>query len=383
MIGLKMIMNLRLMLLPKADVVIYDDVGAYYINQCIPDNNHVYVFKVRRRIIFVDLRLIPYIIYGLCQRFGKNNKYWMRASLRVIYEYAVLKIIKPKIITTFVDNSSRFNLLSRLLTSIRFMGVQNGYRATEIKEMSNYLCLTELFCFGRETKDNYLKYGCDVGRYHIIGSLKDGLYREQIQPITDGQRYDICFISQYRPSRFEESMPMLRENTENILNLLIRFSKEQGKTICIAGSCKPSEAKLEENYYRNAMEDALYDFICNDEYKYSSYSLIDRSEVSVTVNSTVGIESVGRGKKVLFCNLSDDKYYNLPSHIGKGLWVLDKRAKSYQVFSARLSHILDIRPDEWWTTVSENVEYLIHCSNDILPQESISYEMIKTLETKI
>ena len=174
-------MDFESKLLTKADVVIYDDVGAYYIKQCIPSTSHIYVFKVRHRIIFLDPKLIAYIIYGVWQRSWKKNTYWSRASLRIIYEYAVLRLVSPRIVTTFVDNSSRFNLLSRLLPGIRFMGIQNGYRATEIKDMAKYLCLTEFFCFGKETRDNYLKYGCDVGRYHIVGSLKDGLYRKQIR----------------------------------------------------------------------------------------------------------------------------------------------------------------------------------------------------------
>ena len=85
---------------------------------------------------------------------------------------------------------------------------------------------------------------------------------------------------------------------------------------------------------------------------------------------------------VLFGNFSDDEYYNLPSHLGNELWVLDNLSKNYQVFSARLLHLLEIGADEWWLAVSKYAEYLIHCS-DILPQEFIRQEMVKTLEAKV
>ena len=77
--GFRWIVEFRPILLAKADVVIYDDVGAYYIRQCIPSTIHIYVFKVRHRIIFLDPKLVPYIIYGVWQRSWKTNTYWSRA----------------------------------------------------------------------------------------------------------------------------------------------------------------------------------------------------------------------------------------------------------------------------------------------------------------
>ena len=176
-------MQLRFQKIPTVDILIYDRVGAHYIKQCMPNGAESTVLETRKRQVQIDYRILPYFVSGLWRKFKESNAFWARASVRVLYEYALLSVMNPKIVITFVDNSTRFNLLSRLYVQARFMGIQNGYRASEVKDMAKHLCLTELFCFGEETKANYRRYDCSIGKYHVIGSLKDGLYREHKQKV--------------------------------------------------------------------------------------------------------------------------------------------------------------------------------------------------------
>jgi hypothetical protein len=71
-----------------------------------------------------------------------------------------------------------------------------------------YKILVNRNCFGEETKQTYESAGCQIGRFIIGGSLKDGLYREKV--VTDTRmKYDFCWISQYKPQRFEKGMTNL------------------------------------------------------------------------------------------------------------------------------------------------------------------------------
>lgn len=357
--------------------MIYDEVGSSYISNCCPDDINPHILAVRKNILYVDLRLLPYIITAIWFRLSKNTDYWSRVSLRIIYEYAILSVIKPRIVISFVDNSVRFNLLSRVYCRARFIGIQNGYRASEVRDMAKNLCLTELYCFGEETKKNYSEYGCTIGQYHVIGSLKDSLYRTNSQ--VAAKQYDLCFVSQFRPARFNSTMPNLRDNTEILVKYMSRYCEQEGRSFVIAGSCKPDEYELEKDYYKELLASNNYLFVRNEEFNYSSYRLIDESEVTVTINSTIGLERFGGGQKVLFCNLTDDKYYDLPSGLDRGIWVLNEGYIDYMTFSDRISLILEIDNDSWWNDVEAKANYLMHFDKKVSAKEYISTEICKTL----
>ena len=81
-----------------------------------------------------------------------KSKYWQSIDFRLAAELAAIKFIQPKLVITFVDNSRRFNFLSRIYLKATFIGVQNGLRGIEVADMAEYLCQTNFFCFGEETK---------------------------------------------------------------------------------------------------------------------------------------------------------------------------------------------------------------------------------------
>ena len=135
----------------KTDVLIYDRVGSQFILRALGKSFRWGILDVRRTKInlhpFVLFRLLPIVI----QKLFSTHKIWRTLSLRVAFELAEIRTIKPKVVITFIDNSRRFSQLSRICSSATFIGVQNGLRGIEVADMAHYLCLTNLFCFGQDT----------------------------------------------------------------------------------------------------------------------------------------------------------------------------------------------------------------------------------------
>ncbi len=99
--------------LSKADVLIYDRVGAEYILQALSGRYSVSILDVRKRSInlypFFSFRVLKRLIRGL----SSSRSLLQVVGMRGICEFAAILYIDPKVVLTYIDNSTRFNLLSR------------------------------------------------------------------------------------------------------------------------------------------------------------------------------------------------------------------------------------------------------------------------------
>ena len=377
--------NINWRILRNADVLIYSHIGASYIKECLDRKWTSGIIDAKTRIVYIHPFVIIWTVYAYWKKkTSVNHRYWKRANFRILQEYALIKISKAKVVATFVDNSYRFNVLSRLFqeSGIRFYGIQNGIRGPEVSLAPDNYLLTNYFCFGNEVKDLYEKSHCQVDNYFIVGSLKDGIYRRR-QEIAVPQKYDICFLSQFREARFEHGssreMPGLRENTILLLDYIQRFCRENNLSWCIAGSCKPQELAKEYRWFLRRLSRKDVAFIPNDEVTFSTYQAIDSSRLTITISSTAGIEGLGRRNKVLFTNLTKDQYYDLPQGYNNGVWALNNGFQEFETFRNRLVTLLEMPDTIWWTKVKAYAHYAIHADPNEYPQDIIAREISRTL----
>ena len=94
----------------------------------------------------------------------------------------------------------------------------------ELPEVNGNMRVTNFYCFGVETIERYMEAGCGIDHYMVLGSLRNGLYR-QAYPNKPEKQYDLCFVSQYKPARFEESMPELQG--ESLISFLENPNEEE------------------------------------------------------------------------------------------------------------------------------------------------------------
>lgn len=341
----------------STDVVIYDRVGADFIRRCLDGIDSWQIMDVRDA-LYVHPRVLFLSIYFFVKRRRSEQEYLKIARPKSLNEKAVIRLIQPKVVITFGENSERFGILSRLCPTSLFLGVQNGLRGPRISDIDSRLYLTNCLCFGQDTVDKYEKSGQSIDAFHIIGSLKTGLFEIQ-ESGANNSKFDICFISQYRPARFERSLPLLRKITEITLNYITRYSKEREKKFCIAGSCKENNFVAEYKLYKGMAGIDKIMFFPNDDNGLSSYKLIERSQISITNHSTVGFEALSRGKKILFFNPTDDEYFDVPQRGNHEIWRLAGAGIGYAEFAERLDKIFDVEDIAWRELSREYASYFV------------------------
>ena len=366
---------------PKlVDVLIYDSVGSENIKASLGNRTKWGIIEVRDIEINVHPIMFPNVISVVLRlmflKLRQNEKF----ELRIALELALIKARRAKLVITNIDNSRRFSALSRIYGEAKFLAVQNAFRTDEIDDVAKYLCVTNFFCFGKETIDRYVKAGCSIDQYTVLGSLRNGLYRRAF-PGKREKKYDLCFVSQYKQARFQVSMPELKQTSIRLLEFSERYCLENDRKLVIAGNAKDKRFPYEFQYFLENLTNRNIQFKPNNQHSFSSYRTIDESEVTVVINSTIGYESMARGQKVLFCNFSENPYYDVPGRYRDGVWSLSGGDVNYGMFSKRLDELFQMTTEEWASLTREMAEYFVHEDSGRLPQDVLT-EQIGELLTK-
>ena len=223
------------------------------------------------------------------------------------YAREFIKAAKPKLIVTFIDNYPPYYLLKDEFPNIEVWLIQNGVRSDRgdlfglLKATSSSRTnqVDKMFVFGTAIGKKYLEY--ISGETVIHGSFKNNLVT-----ILPPKKNSVAYISTYRPSQrrsfvVPESRPELPITYEQIviqrekaILWLAKYCAENNLELTIVG--KDESPQREENYYRSLLKNHKFDFVARRQTS-SSYEAIDRSEYVVFTSSTLGYESLARGKR--------------------------------------------------------------------------------------
>jgi surface carbohydrate biosynthesis protein len=157
----------------------------------------------------------------------------------------------------------------------------------------------KLFVFGEAIGKKYLEY--ISGETVVHGSFKNNLVS-----ISPPKKNSVAYISTYRPGQkrsfiVPESQPELPIKYEQIISRreqvilwLAEYCAENNLELTVVG--KDEDPQREENYYQQLLKNYKFEFVARRQAS-SSYEAIDRSEFVVFTSSTLGYESLARGKR--------------------------------------------------------------------------------------
>jgi len=223
------------------------------------------------------------------------------------YAREFIKAAKPKLILTFIDNFPPYYLLKSEFPDIEVWLIQNGVRSDQgdlfgllkaTSPRSNYK-VDKMYVFGTAIGKKYLDY--ISGETVVHGSLKNNLV-----PISPPKKNTVAYISTYRPGQkrsfvVPESRPeqpityeQIVTQRERVVLWLAKYCAENNLKLTIVG--KDENPQREENYYRSLLKNYKFEFVARRQAS-SSYEAIDRSEFVVFTSSTLGYESLARGKR--------------------------------------------------------------------------------------
>jgi surface carbohydrate biosynthesis protein len=223
------------------------------------------------------------------------------------YARQFIKVAKPKLILTFIDNFPPYYLLKNEFPRIKVWLIQNGVRSDRgdlfglLKATSprSIYKVDKMYVFGTAIGKKYLDY--ISGETVVHGSLKNNLV-----PISPPKKNTVAYISTYRPGQkrsfvVPESQPeqpityeQIVTQRERVILWLAKYCAENNLKLTIVG--KDEDPQREKNYYRSLLKNYKFEFVARRQAS-SSYDAIDKSEFVVFTSSTLGYESLARGKR--------------------------------------------------------------------------------------
>ena len=362
--------------LKEADILIFEDTNTDYI---IPlcDN---FSYKILDTYLTNPSICIRTIINTLKFLFFGN-------SIKTSYCSAIIKQTNPKIVITFIDNSVLFYSVARVLhKEIYFLAIQNASRYDTLElsdKKARKIFIPNFACFGEYEKDMYISRGANVGAYYPIGSLRESYFRKYLKMQDDitlrKYDYDICLVSEASPG-YDKRYPGLEDAIGRIAQYAIRYCKENNLKLVIAGK-RDFFAPFYSGYQNNEIESAWYEKYTGNSVKitprvrdeFTTYNLVNRSRLALSIMSTSLREGAGRGNKVLFCNFSNHKVFNFPV---EGIMSLTEG--DYNSFSSRVTDILNYSKDEYNSKTNNTNKYVMN-NSDKLPTDVVLKNMISNL----
>ena len=232
--------------------------------------------------------------------------------LYLIYIYSTLNFFDTRIVLTTIDNSSFFYNLALIDKKRKYVAIQNGMRhlncfKSKFPGEFIYQALT-IFCFGERDIQLFKKYKHNVNNFIISGSPKSSFLRKELyeQFSEKENKYDICLISQFLPmhiAQFSKRKFLNKQNRNFIFNyikfleLLKKYLHDNNTKFAVA---MRTSSNSEFSFYKNYFDKATIKKNIPDDF--TSYKLSLRSNLVVSLNSTILSELLSWRKKVLWCN---------------------------------------------------------------------------------
>lgn len=358
---------------PKKNyVVIFDREGSSILEKLILDNIQHTILPVRYELFYISPRIIVSFIKIFLGKYLKHNKY---RSLYFVYLLACIEYISPKVVITFIDNNTFFYAISEVYKGAVFYAIQNGRRnidalARPLRPGSNY-SIPNFICFGRRETDFYRQYGYSVNKFHPVGSLIGGYYRNNISENKLKYMFDLCLVSQWRRCiMLGNEWPQIKTSFATLNNFLKRFIDETRLTLCIATY---SQNQGEIDYFKRIYGDRAR-LINFDRLNFSTYAAMDNSHIILTGDSTAGYEAFGWGKKVLFCNFSNDRNYNFEID---GFWSINNCC--YDTFKKQLNYLIKIDDQEYARLAKEVARYVMNYDSEMPAHKYIRGRILECL----
>jgi surface carbohydrate biosynthesis protein len=234
------------------------------------------------------------------------------------YRAKFINTVQPKVVITFIDNDVTFYSLKSIIHGPRFVSVQNGLRHNysfnsqgglldQLDEVSKHVSLTcDYICvFGLASAKLFSTY--IDSKTIITGSIQNN-FREVDTPNV--MTSDVVFVSQLQAFTLEGSTVKVYFGNQGI-TISEFFEAERQIVRALSKYCDEKELRLvicgkrdrTQTYERDFFDKVLHPkkpIFLPRETGSSTYDAIEATRLVVTIDSTIGYESLSIGKRVAF-----------------------------------------------------------------------------------
>ncbi len=339
----------------KKDVVIFDAEGSGILKEAVLYDTDCYVLKTRNEEFPINIEIvIKWVcnLFSLVFRKRMRGRSWV-TSIGRCYFLSVLQFIAPKVVVTFIDNSSLFQWLSRNYKEAVFYAVQNGLRAKDdvtraighsLGQLTTAISMPHFFCFGEYEKELYEQYGHVVDNYYPVGSLKGSFFQERYGLMEMPAKYDICLISQWRKSvMLGKDYPEIKKATILLIGNLKKIVQENSFSLVVALAAGSEE---EKEWFSNAFDASVSNIAFTDRHPeelHASYVVGMQSRLCICCFSTLGFELLGFGQKILFADYSgEEEFYSTPCPD-----ICYTNVDSHKIFETKVIKLLNMKKEKF------------------------------------
>ncbi len=372
---------------PEEKLIIFDDTS-------IEDLKHI-LFKRKYFILNVRINRVKtiYVSFKIIFFFLK----YFNSNLFSSYLIALIKVIKPKVVMTIIDNSYKFHEIAKLLDreKINFIGLQNAARydletnnllfkkKLTIKNHNDSFFIPQFVCFGDYVEKEYRKNKIKIGKYFKFGSLRLSNYisflKEKKIKIKKNS-FDIAFVSGYS---FNKDKIYNEHGIDHAWAKMciytIRFCmKNRLKFVFVAKAFTKIYKEKELNFFKKYLTKHEFEYLKkrilpHNAKKYISYKAIHESNVVTGVVSTMLQDKLALNGKVFVCNFTNHNTWDFPI---KNFCFLKK--PNYQNFEKRLSMILNLSNKRYFNFI--NKKKLIYLNKKKLTHQLINKHLDKLIK---
>lgn len=316
----------------KSEVLIYDASGADALAPYLTAYN-VAIMSVRGESVNV-----PCILRALFKQ-----AFWKGKPLAA-YAEAFIQAVSPQLVITFIDNNPAFYSISRRFQVVTIF-LQNGNRLgsnglfSQLKKMDS--CHVDyMLVFGAAIGRKYQEY--ISGSVQSVGSLKNNAVKKTAGKMSQS----VLFISQYR----SENHAQFYSADVIILKFLSKWCMENKMKLQICG-VSLEEVSPESEFYAGILAGSEWEYLPRADH-YSSYRSVDAAQIVVFIESTLGCESIARGKKTACFSCRGEALNRIGRNFGwpadlpnnGPFWTNHQDERQFQ----RVMDYLNIVSDEEW-----------------------------------
>ena len=344
-------------------ILIFDDVSFIDLKFVLKDFDF-YLLKTRYESV-EELIINPKIII-------KSLIYYFKLktiNIWTAYLIALIAYVSPKVIITWSDNSLKFFEIAKILNDkINFFAIQNGARydfnrykhhyKTGIykKDFSKDFFIPNFFCFGKYEIDDYKKKKIEVKNFIPVGSLRlaNYIFDKKINVLRKKDiLYDILIVSDGFHHNSDRDLATKGEikRIAQFVKFIIKYSLVNKKKIIFSlKRLNSSQKNLENeiNFYKDNLNESEFSFflknstINSKKYRYNTYDLMLKSNITVSTYSTVIRENLSIGGKGVSINFMQNKIFDFPM---EGICKITNC--DYSTFERKLNKIFSMTDKEF------------------------------------
>ena len=333
--------------MPKVvELVIWDEAGWEVLFDALEPESY-YILARRNHPIFLHpLIMWETLISALARR---NTHYGI-----------VIKHCHPRAVVTFIDNNRWLHKLALRLPDIRFIAIQNGKRNPfppdqPIGPPATYK--SEYLCFGQCEIDSYRAIGYQFREIKVMGSLKNALFSHHLNDSKKGshvsERGHILLISQYRPT----SNTFTQHEYQKMVSWLYSYLKSHpGLQASVALSRRSDDPEYEtEKLFHQEKFGNRVTLIPRGQGWMTNYQSTEQFDVIVTYHSTLGYESLARGRKALLCDVRLSDSFEGQSRTPD--WMLP--SSDQEIFDDALTKLLGMTLEDFVLRNRKSINYFM------------------------